>query len=100
MYQMIWDYLKQEQLEKLQRQGMRILDSKLPDPDSQFRLRVCKKCGNEEPVYIKLQERNGKLWRVHCLGCFEQTQGHHAMHDAQMEWNIHKGITPAIRRAF
>jgi len=97
---MLWDHLRQQQLDQLRKQGVQVLDSKVPDRDSQFRLRACKACGSEEPVYIKLPERNGKLWRVRCLGCFAQTQGHQAVHDAQMEWNMHKGVIPVIRRAF
>lgn len=96
---MIWERLGKSALKKLMRRGMYVTDSKIPEPDGQFRLRPCKKCSDEAPVYIKLRERNEELWRVCCLGCFTKTEGYSAQHDAQIEWNTHLAEAPEIRRA-
>ena len=64
-----------------------VIEIKVPDPDSQWRLRPCK-CGND-PVYK--HERYGMIkvdyWKVICPACGRQTQDFPVRHDAQLEWN-------------
>lgn len=66
-----------------------VLEIIKPAPDSQYRLRPCKKCGQENVAYVKYTSHAGELWRVQCFDCGETAdQGHPApRHDVQLIWN-------------
>ena len=61
-----------------------------PDPDSQYRLRPCKKCKADNVAYIKYQHPDGEGWRVQCFDCGEIADpGRPApRHNAQLLWNL------------
>ena len=63
---------------------MIVIDTKFPDPDSQFRLRLCG-CSQEH-------------WAVRCFGCGTTTDPFLIRHDAQIFWNTKMAVTP--RRNF
>ena len=55
----------------------------VPDPDSQFRLRLCR-CGCNRVGYLQIYP---ELWIVQCTLCGRTTKEHRCRHDAQIEWN-------------
>ena len=59
-----------------------------PDPDSQYRLRNCKKCSSENVAYEHYNGRGGAAWRVKCFDCGHTVdKGNKVRHDAQVNWN-------------
>lgn len=62
--------------------GLKVLETLVPDPDSQWRLRLCG-CGFV-PVYQKLEN---DAWRVCCEGCGKTGRVFGVRHDAQINWN-------------
>lgn len=79
--------LTREQTERLREQdGLRVIDSDKPDPDSQWRLRRCR-CGDPHPVYIRLDRGNEKPWAVRCMACGHMGEGKQIRHEAQICWN-------------
>ena len=67
-----------------------------PDPDSQYRLKPCRKCKGDNVAYMKYQHPEGESWRVVCFDCGETADpGRPApRHDAQILWN--KGETHGV----
>ena len=64
-----------------------VIEIKVPEPDSQFRLIPCK-CGSDNVAYEHYNGRGGAAWRVKCYGCgFTVDKGNRARHDAQRNWN-------------
>ena len=60
-----------------------IVDIKVPEPDSQFRLKPCK-CGSDNVAYAL--GTDGK-WRGRCFDCGHTGEGSVVRHRAQMIWN-------------
>ena len=68
-----------------------VLEIKKADPDSQYRLRPCKKCRSENVAYEHYNGRGGAAWRVKCFDCgYTVDKGNMVRHDAQVNWN--KGV--------
>lgn len=64
------------------------IEIKKPDPDSQWRLRACKKCGGDNVAYVHYNGRGGAKWRVQCFDCGHTVdKGNTVRHDAQINWN-------------
>ena len=64
-----------------------VIEIKVPDPDSQFRLIPCK-CGSDNVAYEHYNGRGGAAWRVKCYACgFTVDKGNRVRHDAQHNWN-------------
>ena len=47
---------------------MVVIDTKIPDPDSQFRLRPCS-CSSENVGYLQIHAGSIKPWAVRCFTC-------------------------------
>ena len=54
------------------------------DPDSHFRLKVCRKCGGDHAAYV--QKTHGK-WAVRCFDCGNEGREADCRHGAQEGWN-------------
>lgn len=64
-----------------------VIEIKVPEPDSQFRLLSCK-CGSDNVAYEHYNGRGGAAWRVKCYDCgFTVDKGNRVRHDAQINWN-------------
>ena len=64
-----------------------VIEIKVPEPDSQFRLIPCK-CGSDNVAYEHYNGRGGAAWRVKCYACgFTVDKGNRVRHDAQRNWN-------------
>ena len=46
-----------------------VIEIKKADPDSQYRLLPCKKCGGDNVAYVHYNGRGGAKWRVECFDC-------------------------------
>lgn len=69
-----------------------VIEIKKADPDSQWRLRPCKKCRGENVAYVQYNGRGGAAWRVKCFDCgYTVDKGNKVRHDAQVNWNKEKG---------
>jgi ribosomal protein S27E len=65
-----------------------VIDIKKPNPDSQYRLRTCRKCGSDNVAYVHYDGKGGAKWRVECFDCGHMVdKGNRVRHDAQMAWN-------------
>ena len=65
-----------------------VIEIKPGDPDSQWRLRPCKKCSSENVAYEHYNGRSGAAWRVKCFSCgYTVDKGNKVRHDAQVNWN-------------
>lgn len=65
-----------------------VIETKKADPDSQWRLRPCKKCRSENVAYVQYNGRGGAAWRVKCFDCgYTVDKGNTVRHDAQVNWN-------------
>ena len=65
-----------------------VIDIKVPDPDSQYRLKPCKKCQSDNAAYEHYNGRGGAAWRVKCFSCGNTVdKGYRIRHDAQIAWN-------------
>ena len=65
-----------------------VIEIKPADPDSQFKLLPCKKCGSDNVAYVHYEARGGEAWRVECFDCGHVVdKGHRVRHDAQVAWN-------------
>ena len=65
-----------------------VIEIKKADPDSQYRLRPCKKCKGDNVAYVHYNGRGGAAWRVECFDCGHKVdKGNRVRHDAQMAWN-------------
>lgn len=65
-----------------------VIDIKKPDPDSQYRLKPCKKCQSDNVAYVHYNGRGGAKWRVTCFDCSHTVdKGNKVRHDAQLAWN-------------
>lgn len=73
-----------------------VVDTKIPDPDSQFRLRPCR-CGCENVGYLQIRIDGQEPWVVHCFGCGVTTKPFLIRHDAQIYWNTKMAVTPKRR---
>lgn len=76
---------------------MVVIDTKIPDRDSQFRLRPCR-CSCENVGYLQLRGSSRDPWAVRCFGCGETTEPFPVRHDAQVYWNTNMAARPIIRR--
>ena len=54
------------------------------EPDSHFRLKVCRKCGGDHAAYV--QKTNGR-WAVRCFDCGHESGEADTRHGAQGNWN-------------
>ena len=64
-----------------------VIEIKVPEPDSQFRLIPCK-CSSDNVAYEHYNGRGGAAWRVKCYACgFTVDKGNRVRHDAQRNWN-------------
>ena len=64
-----------------------VIEIKVPEPDSQFRLLPCK-CKSDNVAYEHYNGRGGAAWRVKCYDCgFTVDKGNRVRHDAQVVWN-------------
>ena len=64
-----------------------VIEIKVPEPDSQFRLLSCK-CKSDNVAYEHYNGRGGAAWRVKCYDCgFTVDKGNRVRHDAQINWN-------------
>ena len=69
-----------------------VIEIKVPDPDSQFKLLPCKKCGSDNVAYVHYNGRGGAKWRVECFDCGHTVdKGNTVRHDAQVNWNKEDG---------
>ena len=65
-----------------------VIEIKLPDQDSQWRLRPCKKCKSDNMAYVHYNAKGGEAWRVECFACGHTVdKGCKVRHDAQLHWN-------------
>ena len=65
-----------------------VIGIKKPDPDSQWRLRICGKCKGDNVAYEHYDGKGGAAWRVKCFDCGHTVdKGHRVRHDAQTVWN-------------
>ena len=65
-----------------------VIEIKNADPDSQYRLLPCKKCGGDNVAYVHYNGRGGAKWRVECFDCGHTVdKGNRVRHDAQQVWN-------------
>ena len=65
-----------------------VIEIKKADPDSQYRLRPCKKCRSENVAYEHYNGRGGAAWRVKCFDCgYTVDKGNKVRHDARVNWN-------------
>lgn len=65
-----------------------VIEIKKADPDSQYRLLTCKKCGGDNVAYVHYNGRGGAAWRVKCFDCGNTVdKGNKVRHDAQNAWN-------------
>lgn len=65
-----------------------VIEIKKPDPDSQYRLLPCKKCGGDNVAYVHCNGRGGAKWRVTCFNCGRTVDKSNTVrHDAQLAWN-------------
>lgn len=63
-----------------------------PKPDSQYRLRRCKKCKGDNVAYVHYNGRGGAKWCVECFDCGHKVdKGNTVRHDAQLAWNKENG---------
>lgn len=76
---------------------MIVIDTKFPDPDSQFRLRLCG-CSSQNVGYLQIRAGGQEHWAVRCFGCGTTTDPFLIRHDAQIFWNTKMAVTP--RRNF
>lgn len=67
-----------------------VVETVIPDPDSQYRLRPCRCRG--EPAYQKLSDGS---WRVRCEGCGLTSGSKPVRHDVQVYWNKNMAEMPA-----
>ena len=74
-----------------------VIDTKIPAPDSQFRLRPCR-CGCENIGYLQIRAGAQEPWVVRCFRCGAATEPFLIRHDAQIFWNTKMAVTP--RRSF
>lgn len=72
---------------------MNVIDRKIPDMDSQFRLRPCK-CGREDVAYLQIQLDAQTPWVVSCPGCGATTEPFEIRHDVQIFWNTTMAAMP------
>lgn len=72
---------------------MVVIATKIPDPDSQFRLRPCR-CRCENVGYLQIRTGGRKPWAVRCFGCGRTTDPFPIRHDAQIYWNTNMAVTP------
>lgn len=72
---------------------MTVIDRRIPEPDSQFRLRPCK-CGREDAAYLQVQMVAGTPWVVSCPGCGATTEPFGIRHEAQIFWNTNMAARP------
>lgn len=70
-----------------------VIDTKIPDPDSQFRLRPCS-CSGENVGYLQICACGRESWAVRCFGCGRTTDPFPIRHDAQIYWNTNMAVTP------
>lgn len=75
-----------------------VIDTKIPDPDSQFRLRPCR-CSSENVGYLQIYVGDLKPWAVRCFTCGKTSDMFPIRHDAQIYWNTNMAARPIIRRA-
>jgi hypothetical protein len=68
-----------------------VIDTKFPDPDSQFRLRPCS-CRSENVAYLQILSGDGKLWTVRCFACGKTGVPFTIRHDAQIYWNKNMAV--------
>ena len=65
-----------------------VIEIKVPETDSQYRLVPCKKCQSDNVAYEHYNGRGGAKWRVRCFGCGHTVdKGNTVRHDAQLAWN-------------
>ena len=65
-----------------------VIEIKKPDPDSQYRLKPCKKCKGDNVAYEHYNGRGGAAWRVKCFDCgYALDNNNRVRHDAQILWN-------------
>lgn len=74
-----------------------VIDTKIPDPDSQFRLRPCG-CSSENVGYLQIRAGSVDPWVVHCFGCGKTSEPFPIRHDAQIYWNTNMAVRPNNRR--
>lgn len=60
-----------------------VVDIKVPEPDSHFRLKACQ-CGSDNVAYAL--GTDGK-WRGRCFDCGNTGEGSQVPHEAQQKWN-------------
>jgi hypothetical protein len=70
-----------------------IINTKIPDPDSQFRLRPCS-CSSENVGYLHIRTGGRKPWAVRCFTCGKTSDMFLVRHDAQVYWNTNMAVTP------
>lgn len=63
----------------------------IPDPDGQFRVKPCGKCGGENVGYQRKGAGFNTLWRVKCQDCGNKSSWCNVKHGTQLEWNAGAG---------
>lgn len=74
-----------------------VIDTKIPDPDSRFRLRPCS-CSSENVGYLQIHAGSIKPWAVRCFTCGKTSDMFLVRHDAQIYWNTNMAGRPNNRR--
>lgn len=65
-----------------------VIEIKVPQPDSQYRLVPCRECKSDNVAYEHYNGSGGAAWRVKCYDCsFTVDKGNKVRHDAQLAWN-------------
>lgn len=60
----------------------------VPEPDSQFRLRPCGRCGGDNVAYVRYKLGMQEPWRVRCFDCGHTVDKQAVFrHEAQIAWN-------------
>lgn len=81
----------------LRTEEMVVIDTKIPVPDSQFRLRPCR-CGSENVGYLQIRAGAVDPWIVRCFGCGKTSEPFPIRHDAQIYWNTNMAVT--LKRSY
>lgn len=87
--------ISREQVAELEKQGLFVIDSEIPLPESGYRLRPCP-CGCQEVAHLQVRTWDWDPWIVRCMGCGKRTDGFLRRHDAQLRWNMALAVPPKL----
>lgn len=72
-----------------------VIEVRPADPDSQWRLKPCRRCKGSNLAYERYATSGADAWRAKCYDCgFTVDGGHPVQHDAQLAWNQEEKPVP------